>query len=1078
MGAAVASMLTELVAGTVAAMAFARLVGNLLQAREKPSRRYLALMVAILLLVWAAMGNLGGTLKQMHPPDGVSGSVVDIANPLTDADSADALIGSWIDWHARTEAEAEYLAGVGRKNSPTAVRSDPGAVVAGWLGLDTLFAPLLAWIVVLLARRRLHFETGDWTPLLTLVPVIAAVYLAADWAENAATAVEMYGLRGTSAFGLAHWVVRGLSAIKLAAIGLAVIPIVASFAVKQTSPRSWVPSLRGQVARLQIPVAAVVVYAAVVLFLPGQVRPQLNDIMRTWAGNDDPWSWAWAFVATLGLSAVVWAIGVVVLSTERKPRRPESKPAGLAYLAAGLGVALAGCVVSDAADVLFPTLAIVGAAVGAAGLFMVFHPALTPPIRDPSGGVRSRRFLGGLTAAPIYVLALAYVRAADLSLGVSVIVRAIVLVALSSVIGYVLLFFSTRGPETGEKRSWPVRVARSTWFAVTVVSTAIGGWAFASPIDAGWSVGTFGLFAMWCASLSGILGLAQIAFRAKPRGLLHLAGFRRVPVVTLALALFATVSLLDSNIGYHKVVVSGERADPATARTGVGLEQVGAAIGDAAAGGVTPLFVIASSGGGARSAYWTSIVLNCLFSDVDDPALEKSDPEAVDFDACPGDPLEWNDVAVASGISGGSVGLAMFAASQNAGGTGRVDTTAVFDDGFVDPVVAQLLFGDTPNALVRSRSAGHDRARRLEEAWGRKLGDMEALKLFESQLDASGKVPTLPLLLLNSASIRDGCRINVSVADLAPTAVAEKAGERKGLPSCRASGAAADVAAPKPLASTRDLVDFVCDGEDVSLATAALLSARFPIVSPTGALQECAGAAESESAIDHVFAADGGYVDSSAASPLAEMLPSLVDILESGSTSTPSCVQPVVLQIDNGYVDSVAGSTAGRPPELLAPLIGYGSAGGARPDAYRQALELAAAPRACVPEEKRFKTYFHLYPESGPGVQAPLGWSLSRPARIDLRHQLGSSHNLLELCELASVTRSTGAECSPRAIARAEDAQGPTSPGDSLRQARWITVPLGLLAVGGVWSTVAIVRRRRSGGVPWPPASSKVRASG
>ncbi|MEO5841691.1 MAG: hypothetical protein ABIQ73_28025 [Acidimicrobiales bacterium] len=583
-----------------------------------------------------------------------------------------------------------------------------------------------------------------------------------------------------------------------------------------------------------------------------------------------------------------------------------------------------------------------------------------------------------------------------------------------------------------------------------VISIGTGAVALFAPLTACWAVGSVGLVATWLVSLAAVMSVVSLIARRTPRGLLGQLGFRRMPVLAAFLVVFALAGHFDTEVGFHEARIVGERSEEnAAPRSPADLAVVEKAFLAQNPTGVTPLFVIASSGGGARAAYWTALVLNCLFTSDDKPfGGDQPAPES-----CRDANFTWNKVAFASGISGGSVGLAMFSSTTSTG----VDVDGVFEDGFLDPVIAQLLFGDAPNSLIRydgdAGSRPRDRAAVLEDAWEDKLGSLENNTLFDSQF-MDGK-PRLPILLLNSASVGDGCRINVSVVDLAPTSVG--ASGEKGVPSCRSLDRETPSNAAKPLSSTRDVADFVCTGEDLRLATAALLSARFPFVSPTGALKQCV-----DKEADYIFAVDGGYVDSSAASPLAEIVPRFVDMVEHSEAKTAAqsnlCFQPIVLQIDNGYTDRVAPGSTDRPRELVAPLIGFGSAGGSRADVARQALERVAAPRACAAKEadkgQRYaQTYFHLYPEARPGIEAPLGWSLSSRARRSLRDQLTENiHNEQEICRLAIAVN--GVEGSKNCTEKSDPYEG--LQGRQRLDRGWIQMLLLICALVGA---VALVRR-------------------
>jgi hypothetical protein len=309
--------------------------------------------------------------------------------------------------------------------------------------------------------------------------------------------------------------------------------------------------------------------------------------------------------------------------------------------------------------------------------------------------------------------------------------------------------------------------------------------------------------------------------------------------------------------------------------------------------------------------------------------------------------------------------------------------------------------------------------------------------------------PRLPVLMLNSTAVEDGCRLNVSPLDL----VAEGTPTRR-VTTCRAleqfsapDGAGAPV---HPLSATRDIDDYVCG--DIRLSTAGLLSARFPYVSPTGALTACPdGNAKPGS---HTFAVDGGYVDSSGASTVVQLLDSSVAKLQ-GDLGSSTCVQPVVLQIDNSYEDLTRPVDPSRPSELLAPILGFGAAAGAAADNARQALAVEATRARCNVGERH--TYLHLYPRARPGIGAPLGWSLSQAARADMKDQLASAENRAVLCEAHRWLDATPTPCAPGPPPPAPLAATPL-----LAQASWLWLVLTLIACAvGAFAFVTLRRVSR-----------------
>lgn len=502
------------------------------------------------------------------------------------------------------------------------------------------------------------------------------------------------------------------------------------------------------------------------------------------------------------------------------------------------------------------------------------------------------------------------------------------------------------------------------------------------PLGAGWVVGSVAALILGVLVLTVIGAGAEQILWAAPRGLFRVVRLSRVPVASSALLLFLLPGLIARDVPYHAARVVGGSGPP---RTVLALDDLADAFrktAERASADTVPLFVIATAGGGARAAYWTLLAENCVFAG--------APPEKETLSECDGQ-IDWSKAQFVSGISGGSVGLAMFESNQLAG-KGEVTTEGVFKDGFLDPTMAAMVFRDAANVYFRyerSSNLPSDRAGILERAWEIRLPSIRR-KFFASEL--RGSRGDFPLLMLNSASVGDGCRINVSVADLATTRGAESRGP---LDSCRLAQQPPRSAhsAGTPLVSTRDVVDFVCSSDDLLMSTAALLSARFPFVSPTGSLDACGRKGDTAT---RIYAVDGGYVDSSGASPLAELIPPFIEQVERTSEGGEGiCVQPVVLQIDNGYADFTATRGAVRPGELKAPLAGQGAVSGARADAARQALDLVAQPRCPSVSDP---TYLHLFPDSRPGIEAPLGWSLSKASRRDLRQQLTSSRNRQVLC--------------------------------------------------------------------------------
>ena len=518
---------------------------------------------------------------------------------------------------------------------------------------------------------------------------------------------------------------------------------------------------------------------------------------------------------------------------------------------------------------------------------------------------------------------------------------------------------------------------------------------------------------------------------------------RRLPLVTLLVVWFVVASRLD-NGDFHAVrVPDGDAAD--RAQTVDQLFRCWLAKNNLVPTGapescsdprfaikkhrrVTPLVVVASSGGGMRAAYWTSVVLDCAF-ELRALSVDPADP-------CPKSARmsahrRSNTLFATSGISGGSLGLTSYAAyvaSKTGAGTMKwIDDD--FDIDSLSPSVAWWFVVEGPRALLHFDS-GTDRAEVLERGWER------ANKTLTDRLFTfSRKHPEAPLLLLNSTSVEDGCRFSASVLDAnTQTRVGDEPVQRY---DCRSTAAfddafgAATEGSPNDvqtrltenstLAATRELGDFLCKTgprtatgkSDIRLSTATLLTARFPFVSPAGSLKRQCEKKEGENA--RTFLVDGGYLEPSGASTIVELMNGLMPLIQSHNTEHPDqCVVPYMIQIDNGPSGGAV-SEPHRPQELTVPLSTLQATRGARAANARAVsayLFNQPFPSIVIQNKNRIEgefvnRYAHFLNRAHPGPQAPLGWVLSDYSMENLREtqieeNLGALAEVRELFKLSA----------------------------------------------------------------------------
>ena len=574
-----------------------------------------------------------------------------------------------------------------------------------------------------------------------------------------------------------------------------------------------------------------------------------------------------------------------------------------------------------------------------------------------------------------------------------------------------------------------------------LVAVAVGLWIGHDAIEEGRRLGGIGVLLAFALCLGLICsGLTMLGNHWRTRGALAVVGLRRTPVLTLvALLGFVFAALDNDEYLFHDARLLGPGAQPIT------VERAFDAWAEAAtAGGSTddaiPMVFVASAGGGIRAAYWTSITLGCLLGH-DPPAADESMELTCD------DAIDEQKVFLASGVSGGSLGLvASFATDPN-------QAAERLSNDFVAPDLAQLLFVDAPNAWLR-RDDWRDRAEILERSWEAEFVDGEQRPLTEGLFEWQQRnLGSKPILLLNGATVDDGCRLNVSALDTAVPPGSPAAAARSGAVgplldvSCTSltrltgtlddEGSSVAGLADPALTRAKDLYDVACGRDDstphdLQLSTAALLSARFPFVSPSGGLYACPSSSPDGTAGPNdpdrnlrTYDVDGGVIEASGARALEETFTAVAPLVrefnedrlraaqdavrraaeDRGEAQEQidrevdavrvGCIEPRLVMLDNGYRSTARQDPADRQSELLLPLQEAGLAG---QDASAAAQQDAAAsferffPGSCR-DERDEPSVAYLYPIEDPGLRAPLGWTLSDYTESDMTRRLDSEWN-------------------------------------------------------------------------------------
>lgn len=573
--------------------------------------------------------------------------------------------------------------------------------------------------------------------------------------------------------------------------------------------------------------------------------------------------------------------------------------------------------------------------------------------------------------------------------------------------------------------------------------------------------GTVAFLAAFLLGLSLVLFLLlRRAEEVRPADIFTLVRLRCTPVILLVVVWMAVTSMVDPQTTYHDVRELEATPAARAAHTVISPQEAFRRWKERKkpSGEARPMLFVAAAGGGIRAAYWTATVLSCVLQG-------QGPPGVCDAAGTRADDRGVESLFAASGISGGSLGLASYFAHLTDDPDPGWQEKRLLDD-YASPLVAWGLFVDFPSALFR-RTGGSDRADILERAFERSwIDDLPdgtkqrvlwggapstdksrlASGLFDSYESQTRDAP-LPILMLSGTKVQEGCRLNVSVLNTSVEPPEQRKKQKtKGETEAEDGEAEATVedclslrlfeepeqgtqdeerkdtpATPDDatrstwsLSSSDDLLTYLCPRdpeemnraepeEDVRLSTAVMLSARFPFALPSGRLTRCG---EEDLAPANVV--DGGYFDTSGASPLVELWGALARVVsvanrqhENGTRPDrppAACIVPYFLQIDTGYADPVKRGDL-SPAELLVPPVAALRARDARENNARQAAALLfSGPPETGPKASR--RYAHIYPRAHPGIRAPLGWTLSDAAREELEGQLGDNR-----AEIAKVRR-------------------------------------------------------------------------
>jgi len=341
--------------------------------------------------------------------------------------------------------------------------------------------------------------------------------------------------------------------------------------------------------------------------------------------------------------------------------------------------------------------------------------------------------------------------------------------------------------------------------------------------------------------------------------------------------------------------------------------------------------LIACEGGGIRAAYWTNEVLSEL--------------ELIDKDF-------KNNIFAFSSVSGGSLGAVVhnLASEYYPSQTQSRDAVRQFlRKDFLSPIMAYAMFPDALQRIIPVPIQAFDRASVLEKTWekGWTALTMDSSDLFNRGYIENSRLArknNKPLIFLNSTHIETGKRVLIS-----PVKFSEN-----------------------QFFLTTDLLSVI--GKDIRLSSAALLSARFPYVTPAALITD-----KNNTKWGHV--ADGGYYENLGISTLLDIYNRLRIISE--KKKIPIKVSFIFIRNTKDFSKTTPLTSM---YELMAPIEGYLNvwykSGGYNLNLIKN-LSFSKNDRILNFALPRFENDI-----------VPLGWSLSKQAADYINSQV---KNVVEL---------------------------------------------------------------------------------
>jgi hypothetical protein len=400
-----------------------------------------------------------------------------------------------------------------------------------------------------------------------------------------------------------------------------------------------------------------------------------------------------------------------------------------------------------------------------------------------------------------------------------------------------------------------------------------------------------------------------------------------------------------------------------------------------------PVYVVSAEGGGIRAAAWTALVLSELEA--------RSNGEFS------------KHMLAGSGISGGSLGLALFAAMVSGERRGILlpgdlpDMARYFNErDFLGGTIETMFLTDFTQRFVPGKWF-IDRGERLEQGWESAWHEACVRQTTQRTLavttrDALAQTcsafatrwsalwqPDMPALFFNSTQVDSGERFIQH-----PFSSIRQGGDLLGFFNAATSSAG------------------ILPGSS-PLSAVVHNSARFTYISPAGTLPDASHLRDKNLIVRQVV--DGGYFENSGTTTLAELLEFVIqrkgvlrDRCQGSLGQHDKCPIRLIHISNDPSVESMRSDDdcGQKPPpprygEIRAPLMALVDTRDARAATARAAIRsLFARDRVQISTTDPFTddTVYHFRLCQGQH-HLPLGWTLSPKAYSEMRRQLGVKHD-------------------------------------------------------------------------------------